>query len=93
MTRVRKQVFCTDHQGERTKPRIFESMSLVYIKPISLKYAREIGMVLPPGVTLPPDVRLFALCAVDGTTIGITDSWDSAYGAAVRNDFVPLSVH
>jgi hypothetical protein len=38
-------------------------------------------------------VKLYALHAADGTTLGITDNWASAYSAAVQNNFVPLSVH
>jgi hypothetical protein len=52
-----------------------------------------LGLVIPSEIKFPRDVKLFALHAADGTTLGITDNWNSAYSAAVQNNFVPLSVH
>ena len=72
---------------------MFEGTRLAYIKPIGLDEARALGLVLPSEIKLPRDVKLFALHAADGTTLGITDNWNSAYSAAVQNNFVPLSVH
>ena len=66
---------------------------LAYIKPIGLDEARALGAVIPSEIKLPPGVKLYALHAADGTTIGITDNWAAAYSAAVQNNFVPLSVH
>ena len=72
---------------------VFEGTRLAYIKPIGLKEARALGLVIPSEIRLPEDVKLYALHAADGTTLGITDNWNSAYTAAVQNNFVPLSVH
>jgi hypothetical protein len=72
---------------------VFEGTRLAYIKTIGLEEARALGLVIPSEIKLPQGVKLFALHAADGTTLGITDTWDSAYSAAVQNNFVPLSVH
>jgi hypothetical protein len=72
---------------------VFEGARLAYIKPIDLNEARAMGLVVPSEIKLPANVKLFALHAADGTTLGITDNWASAYSAAVQNNFVPLSVH
>ena len=72
---------------------VFEGTRLAYIKTIDLEEARALGVVIPSEIRLPQGVKLFALHAADGTTLGITDTWASAYSAAVQNNFVPLSVH
>ena len=72
---------------------VFEGARLAYIKPIGLDEAKALGLVIPSKIWLPRDVKLYALHAADGTTLGITDDWNSAYSAAVQNNFVPLSVH
>ena len=72
---------------------VFEGTRLAYIKTIDLDEARALGVVIPSEIRLPHGVKLFALHAADGTTLGITDTWASAYSAAVQNNFVPLSVH
>ena len=72
---------------------IFEGTRLAYIKTIDIDEARALGVVIPSEIRLPQGVKLFALHAADGTTLGITDTWASAYSAAVQNNFVPLSVH
>jgi|SoiMethySBSTD1v2_1073268.scaffolds.fasta_scaffold71455_4 hypothetical protein len=72
---------------------IFEGTRLAYIKTIDLDEARALGVVIPSEIRLPQGVKLYALHAADGTTLGITDTWASAYSAAVQNNFVPLSVH
>jgi hypothetical protein len=66
---------------------------LAYIKAIDVDEARALGASIPSEIKLPPGVKLYALHAADGTTIGITDNWAAAYSAAVQNNFVPLSVH
>ena len=71
----------------------FEGTRLAYIKVIGLEEARAMGLVIPSEIKLPQGVKLYALHAADGTTLGITDTWDSAYSAAVQNNFLPLSVH
>lgn len=72
---------------------VFEGARLAYIKAIGLDEAKAMGLVVPSEIKLPSNVKLFALHAADGTTLGITDNWASAYSAAVQNNFVPLSVH
>ena len=72
---------------------MFEGARLAYIKAIDLEEARAMGLVIPSEIKLPANVKLYALHAADGTTLGITDNWASAYSAAVQNNFVPLSVH
>lgn len=70
----------------------FEGVRLAYIKRIGVKEARALG-VIPSNIRLPEGIKLYAIHAADGTPIAIMDNYDSAYGAAVQNDFVPLSVH
>ena len=72
---------------------VFEGTRLAYIKTIDLEEARALGVIIPSEIRLPQGVKLYALHAADGTTLGITDTWASAYSAAVQNNFVPLSVH
>ena len=72
---------------------VFEGHRLAYIKAIDLDEAKAMGLVIPSEIKLPANVKLYALHAADGTTLGITDNWASAYSAAVQNNFVPLSVH
>ena len=71
----------------------FEGARLAYIKAIDIDEAKALGLVIPSEIKLPLGLKLYALHAADGTTLGITDNWDSAYSAALQNNFVPLSVH
>lgn len=70
----------------------YEGTRLAYIKPMEVKEARALG-ILPSDIKLPDNVKLYAIHAADGSTIAIMDNYASAYGAALQNDFVPLSVH
>ncbi|HXM00266.1 MAG TPA: DUF1150 family protein [Rhizomicrobium sp.] len=63
-----------------------------YIKPTDAAEARRQG-IIPKGIKVPDGMKLYVLHAVDGSVLGFTDAWDSAYGAAVQNEFTPLSVH
>jgi len=65
---------------------------LAYIKPTGLAEAKRLG-ILPPGIELPEDIKLYVLHGVDGRVLGYTDAYASAYGAAVQNDLTPVSVH
>ena len=65
---------------------------IAYIKPTGAAEATRLG-IMPEGIKLPDNVKLYVLHAVDGSVLGYTDSWDSAYGAAVQNELTPLSVH
>lgn len=71
---------------------VFAGIRLAYIKRIDARAARALG-ILPSDIKLPDGLKLFAIYAADGTPIAIMDNWESAYGAAVQNDFVPMSVH
>jgi hypothetical protein len=83
----------TDDESDTIEAPIFEGTRLAYIRTIGLDEARAMGVVIPTEIKLPAGVKLYALHAADGTTLGITDTWASAYSAALQNNFVPLSVH
>ena len=70
----------------------FDPARIAYIKPTGTEEARKLGIV-PPGIQLPEGVKLYVLHAMDGSVLGYTDSWDTAYGAAVQNELTPMSVH
>lgn len=65
---------------------------IAYIKPTPVDEARRMG-ILPPGIRVPKNVKLYVLHASDGSVLGFTDAWESAYGAALQNELTPLSVH
>lgn len=65
---------------------------IAYIKPTGVEEAKRQG-IIPEGIKLPDGVKLYVLHAVDGSVLGFTDAWDSAYGAAVQNELTPVSVH
>jgi hypothetical protein len=65
---------------------------IAYIKPTGSEEAHRLGLI-PPGIELPPGVKLYVLHAIDGSVLGYTDAYASAYGAAVQNDLTPVSVH
>jgi len=77
---------------EEVEAPTYEGIRLAYIKQVGLSEARALGAV-PSDIKLPENVKLYAIHAADGTPIAIMDNWASAYGAAVQNDFVPVSVH
>jgi len=63
-----------------------------YIREITQDEA-SIFTSLDPEAILPSGVKLYAVRADDGKTLGITDSWAAAYWTALSHDFSPLSVH
>ncbi len=65
---------------------------LAYIKPMGAAEARALGLI-PSDIKVPEGIKFYAIYAADGTRLGVTDNWASAYGAAVQNEFVPVSVH
>ena len=69
-----------------------EEEPVAYIKPTGSAEAHRLGLI-PPGIELPPGGKLYVLHAGDGTVLGYTDAYDSAYGAAVQNQFRPVSLH
>lgn len=70
----------------------FDPARVAYIKPTPWLEASRQGLI-PPGINLPSDVKLYVLHLGDGTVIGVTDDWNSAYSAAVQNDLTPVSLH
>jgi len=71
---------------------VFDGGRVAYIKPTGSAEAHRLG-IIPPGIELPPGVKLYLLHASDGSVLGFTDAYASAYGAAVQNELVPVSVH
>lgn len=72
--------------------RPMDASRIAYIKPTGLEEARKQG-IIPEGIKLPEGTRLYVLHAVDGRVLGFTDAWESAYGAALQNELLPVSVH
>jgi hypothetical protein len=70
---------------------LFDS-HIAYIKPTPAAEARRMG-ILPPGIRVPDNLKLFVLHASDGRVLGFTDDWNSACSAALENELTPLSVH
>ena len=71
---------------------VFDAGRIAYIKPTGSAEAHRLGLI-PPGIELPPGVKLYVLHASDGRVLGYTDAYDSAYGAAVQNELTPVSLH
>jgi hypothetical protein len=69
-----------------------DASRITYIKPTGLEEARKQG-IIPEGIKLPEGTRLYVLHAIDGRVLGFTDAWESAYGAALQNELLPVSVH
>jgi hypothetical protein len=65
---------------------------IAYIKPTPAGEARRLG-ILPAGIRVPDEVKLYVLHASDGRVLGFTDAYESAYGAAVQNELTPVSLH
>lgn len=65
---------------------------VAYIKPTGSEEAHRLG-IIPPGIELPPGAMLYVVHAVDGSVLGFTDAYASAYGALVQNDLTPVSLH
>jgi hypothetical protein len=65
---------------------------IAYIKPTGSEEAHRLGL-LPENIELPQGMKLYVLHAEDGSVLGFTDGWASAYGAAVQNELTPMSVH
>jgi hypothetical protein len=65
---------------------------IAYIKPTDSEEAHRLGL-LPDNIDLPKGMKLYVLHAEDGSVLGYTDAYASAYGAAVQNELTPVSVH
>lgn len=69
-----------------------QAARIAYIKPTGADEAQRLG-IMPAGIKLPDNMKLYVLHAIDGTVLGYTDSYDTAYGAAIQNELTPVSVH
>ncbi len=69
-----------------------EKARIAYIKPTDSEEAHRLGL-LPENINLPDGMKLYVLHAFDGSVLGYTDAYASAYGAAVQNELTPVSVH
>lgn len=78
--------FITEQDNEPTLSRI------AYIKPTGADEARRLGLI-PANLDLPDGMKLYVLHAEDGSVLGFTDGYASAWGAAVQNELTPVSVH
>ncbi len=65
---------------------------IAYIKPTGSDEAHRLGLI-PANIDLPDGVTLYVLHAEDGSVLGFTDGYASAYGAAVQNSLTPVSLH
>jgi hypothetical protein len=65
---------------------------IAYIKPTGSDEAHRLGLI-PENIDLPAGVKLYVLHAEDGSVLGFTDGYASAYGAAVQNELTPVSLH
>ena len=70
----------------------FAPGKIAYIKLTGSEEAHRLG-IIPSGIDLPAGVKLYVLHAEDGSVLGYTDGYDAAWGAAVQNEFTPMSVH
>ena len=68
------------------------AVRIAYIKPPGTAEAHRLGLI-PAHIDLPDGMKLYVLHAEDGSVLGFTDGYDSAYGAAVQNELTPVSVH
>lgn len=71
---------------------VFENARFAYIKAIGAGDAYAKGLI-PQDAAIPNEMQLFTVNAADGTPLAISDSWAGAYGTAIQNALVPLSVH
>jgi hypothetical protein len=65
---------------------------IAYIKPTGSAEAHRLGLI-PANIELPRGVKLYVLHAEDGSVLGYTDAYASAYGAALENELTPVSLH
>jgi hypothetical protein len=70
----------------------FVAGRIAYIKPTGSDEAHRLGLI-PENINLPDGVTLYVLHAEDGSVLGFTDGYASAYGAAVQNELTPVSLH
>jgi hypothetical protein len=80
------------YENDEIEDRQFEAGRLTYIKPTGSAEAHRLGLI-PANIDLPDGVTLYVLHAEDGSVLGFTDGYASAYGAAVQNELTPVSLH
>jgi hypothetical protein len=68
------------------------AVRIAYIKPTGTAEAHRLGLI-PAHIDLPDGMKLYVLHAEDGSVLGFTDAYDTAYGAAVQNELTPVSLH
>jgi hypothetical protein len=78
--------------NDSTFPLVNETGRLAYIKPTGADEARRLG-IIPFGIDIPDDLRLYVLHDSEGRVLGFTDDWDATYRAALENELTPLSIH
>jgi hypothetical protein len=79
-------------ENDEIEGRNFLAGRIAYIKPTGSDEAHRLGLI-PANMDLPAGVKLYVLHAEDGSVLGFTDGYASAYGAAVQNELTPVSVH
>lgn len=77
---------------DETTVSLLDPARIAYIKPTGEDEAHRLG-IIPAGIKLPQGAKLYVLHAVDGRVLGYTETWNTAYGAAVLNELTPVSVH
>jgi hypothetical protein len=82
----------TDNIASRQFEQKLDETRIAYIKPTGSDEAHRLGLI-PANIDLPEGTKLYVLHAADGSVLGFTDAWASAYGAAVQNELTPVSVH
>lgn len=65
---------------------------LAYIRPTPASEARRLG-ILSAESEIPDGTLIYVLHGVDGRILGFAEAWDSAYGAALLDEWVPMSLH
>jgi hypothetical protein len=68
------------------------SGKIAYIKPTGTVEAHRLGLI-PANTELPDGMKLYVVHAEDGSVLGFTDGYESAYGAVVQNELTPVSLH
>ena len=70
----------------------FDPSRLVYITSTGADEAKRTGLI-PSDTAIADDARIYVLHGADGNTLGFSDTWETVYGTALRNDMTPVSVH
>ena len=70
----------------------FDPARLVYITSTGADEAKRRGLI-PSDTPIDDTARIYVLHDADGQTLGLSDTWGTVYGSALRNDMTPVSVH